>query len=202
VRARAAGRPRRSTWRCRPRYARRASTRNALARAVRPRRAEPRRGNRAPDGARSAGLHPPPRRPGRRRQRAGPPPPRRVTAGGGQQRRIRDDRVVRGSDGGRQILRIVSIYQHPRARARSHRPAPAARTRSPSQGTAAPVRADAHRAPCPLPSPLNQTCICPPWCTCRPRIMWPSPQATAHPPPARWPGCVTGLGTPEVAWER
>ena len=80
---------------------------------------QPRRGDRVPRRARSAGLHPPRRSPGRCFQPAEPPSPRRVTSRGGQQHRIRDDGVARGPDGGRQVLRIVSADQHPRARAPS-----------------------------------------------------------------------------------
>jgi hypothetical protein len=79
-------------------------------------RRNPRRGNRTPRRTLSADLHAPPRSPGRRLQPAEPPHPCRVTPRGGQQHPIRDDRVVRGPDGGRQILRVISVDQHPRAR--------------------------------------------------------------------------------------
>jgi len=113
VRARPAGRLRRPTRRCRPRQARRVSRPGRLGYA----RRNPRRGNRTPRRTLSADLHAPPRSPGRRFQPAEPPYSGRVTSRRGQQHPIRDDRVVRGPDGGRQVLRVVGVDQHPRARA-------------------------------------------------------------------------------------
>jgi hypothetical protein len=49
---------------------------------------------------------------------------------------------------------------------------------------------------------MNKTAICPPWCTCLPCTTLPSPPATAHGPPARWPGCMTGPAAPAVARDR
>ena len=120
---------------------------------LRRRQAEPPGGNRTPRRALSADLHAPPRSPGRRLQPAEPPHPGRVTPRGGQQHPIRDDRVVRGPDGGRQILRVVGVDQHPRARApgRTVRPRGTYQISQPGNCRSSSRR----RSPCPTSSALQ-----------------------------------------------
>ena len=166
-------------------------------------RRNPRRGNPPPRRAPSAGPHAPPRSPGRRLQPAEPPHPHRVTPRGGKQHRIRDDPVVRSPDGSRQTLRAVSVDHHPRARA------PGRTVRPPRHVPDLPARelplqfAPALTVPHAVSlhgeqdAHLRALVYLPPA-----RDVAPSPHATAHAPPARWPRWVTALCAPPAARDR
>ena len=166
-------------------------------------RRNPRRGNPPPRRAPSAGPHAPPRSPGRRLQPAEPPRPHRVTPRGGKQHRTRDDPVVRSPDGSRQILRVISVDHHPRARA------PGRTVRAPRHVPDLPARelplqfAPALTVPHAVSlhgeqdAHLRAVVYLPPA-----RDVAPSPRATAHAPPARWPRWVTALCAPPAARDR